>query len=76
MKLENIQGFILNVPSEYKFGFVSLPIKRRHWIAIKKIDGAFYNLDSKIEYPELIGKVSIEFHCSILPCSFIQSNIV
>ncbi|XP_014214803.1 josephin-2 [Copidosoma floridanum] len=54
--LDNIQGFILNVPSEYKFGFMSLPFKRRHWIAIKKIDDAFYNLDSKIEYPEFIGK--------------------
>ncbi|XP_058797905.1 josephin-2 [Phymastichus coffea] len=54
--LDNIQGFILNVPTDYKFGFVLLPLKRRHWIALKKIDGTFYNLDSKLDCPQLIGK--------------------
>ncbi|XP_043255056.1 josephin-2 [Colletes gigas] len=54
--LDNIEGFILNVPSEYKLGFVLLPLKRRHWIALKKIHGAFYNLDSKLDSPQLIGK--------------------
>ncbi|XP_043472722.1 josephin-2 [Leptopilina heterotoma] len=56
--LKNIQGFILNVPTEYKLGFVLLPLKRRHWVALKKIDGAFYNLDSKLDAPQLIGKDS------------------
>lgn len=56
--LDNIEGFILNVPTEYKLGFVLLPLKRRHWIALKKIHGAFYNLDSKLDSPQLIGKVS------------------
>ncbi|XP_001604036.1 josephin-2 [Nasonia vitripennis] len=56
--LDNIEGFILNVPHEYKFGFVLLPVKRRHWIALKKINGAFYNLDSKLDSPQLIGKDS------------------
>lgn len=55
--LDNIEGFILNVPTEYKLGFVLLPLKRRHWIALKKIHGAFYNLDSKLDSPQLIGKV-------------------
>lgn len=59
--LDNIKGFILNVPSEYKLGFVLLPLKRRHWIALKKINGAFYNLDSKLDSPQLIGKVCIEY---------------
>ncbi|CAK9813979.1 Josephin-like protein [Anthophora quadrimaculata] len=54
--LDNIEGFILNVPTEYKLGFVLLPLKRRHWIALKKIHGAFYNLDSKLDSPQLIGK--------------------
>ncbi|XP_076645271.1 josephin domain containing isoform X1 [Halictus rubicundus] len=54
--LDNIEGFILNVPTEYKLGFVLLPLKRRHWIAVKKIHGAFYNLDSKLDSPQLIGK--------------------
>lgn len=54
--LDNIEGFILNVPTEYKFGFVLFPLKRRHWIALKKIHGAFYNLDSKLDSPQLIGQ--------------------
>lgn len=59
LRLDNIEGFILNVPTEYKLGFVLLPLKRRHWIALKKIHGAFYNLDSKLDSPQLIGKVVI-----------------
>lgn len=58
LRLDNIEGFILNVPTEYKLGFVLLPLKRRHWIALKKIHGAFYNLDSKLDSPQLIGKVN------------------
>lgn len=59
--LDNIEGFILNVPAEYKLGFVLLPLKRRHWIALKKIHGAFYNLDSKLDSPQFIGKVNYQF---------------
>ena len=55
--LDNIEGFILNVPAEYKLGFILLPLKRRHWIALRKIHGTFYNLDSKLDSPQLIGKV-------------------
>ncbi|XP_014233181.1 josephin-2 [Trichogramma pretiosum] len=58
LHLENIQGFILNIPTDYKLGFVLLPLKRRHWVALKKIQGAFYNLDSKLDSPQLIGKDS------------------
>jgi len=45
---------ILNVPS----GFLSLPIDLnfKHWIVIREIDGSFYNLDSKLQKPEAIGK--------------------
>lgn len=45
----------MNVPTEYKFGFVILPFRRRHWIAIRKIDKAYWNLDSKLTSPECIG---------------------
>lgn len=48
-------GFILNVPSDYKFGFVTLPLRKRHWIAVRAIDGKYYNLDSKLHVPECIG---------------------
>ncbi|XP_066588255.1 josephin-2-like [Prorops nasuta] len=56
--LDNIKGFILNVPMEYKIGFVLLPLRRRHWIALRKIQDVFYNLDSKLHSPQLIGKDS------------------
>jgi josephin len=48
-------GFILNVPSDYKIGFVTLPLRRRHWIAIKQIDSKYWNLDSKLDQPLCIG---------------------
>ncbi|XP_049858934.1 josephin-1 isoform X2 [Schistocerca gregaria] len=56
LNLHNILGFILNVPSDYKLGFVLLPLRRRHWVAIREIQGSYYNLDSKLECPQLIGK--------------------
>lgn len=63
LNVQNICGFILNVPSDYKLGFVMLPLRRRHWIAIKSIRGTFYNLDSKLTSPQPIGSESelIEF---------------
>lgn len=45
----------MNVPSEYKFGFIVLPFRRRHWIAIRKVDKFYWNLDSKLHAPECIG---------------------
>ncbi|CAG9095678.1 hypothetical protein JYU34_007089 [Plutella xylostella] len=56
LDLSHISGFILNVPSDYKLGFVMLPLRRRHWITIRQIHGNFYNLDSKLEAPQLIGR--------------------
>merc|ERR1711933_390663 len=40
-------GFILNI-SQKAFKMV----KRRHWIAIKPINGIYYNLDSKLKKPK------------------------
>lgn len=54
----HILGFIMNVPSEFKFGFIVLPFRRRHWIAIRKIEQLFWNLDSKLNAPECIGDES------------------
>lgn len=51
----NVLGFILNVPSDCKLGFVVLPFRRRHWIAVRKIHSFFWNLDSKLNAPERIG---------------------
>ena len=55
--MDNVFGFILNVPSEFKvLGLVPLPGK--HWLAIKKLGGSYYNLDSKLHKPVKIGNVS------------------
>lgn len=49
-------GVILNIPSDYSFGFVTLPIKSRHWICVKKMhDEQYYNLDSKLSKPKCVG---------------------
>ncbi|XP_071452673.1 josephin-2-like, partial [Hetaerina americana] len=59
LKLENILGFILNVPSEYRLGGVlPLPLHRRHWVAIRAIGNTYYNLDSKLRAPEPVGEES------------------
>ena len=57
--LERVVGFILNIPSEYRLGPIQLPIRRKHWIAIRNIRGTYYNLDSKLDIPEVIGRVSV-----------------
>lgn len=58
LNLENISGYILNVPSDYKISFITLPVRRKHWITIREIDpGLYYNLDSKLDSPLLIGTV-------------------
>lgn len=52
-----VLGYILNVPSQFKIGkYVPTPIKRRHWLAIRYISGSYYNLDSKLDNPEIIGR--------------------
>ncbi|CAH1403607.1 unnamed protein product [Nezara viridula] len=58
LELSHIQGFILNVPSDYRFGFVLLPLKKRHWIAIRQVSGVYYNLDSKLDSPHMIGQAN------------------
>lgn len=56
LELDRAFGFILNIPSDFTFGFLTLPIKSRHWICIKKMsDDKYYNLDSKLDRPKCIG---------------------
>lgn len=55
LQLDSIYGFIMNIPNEYYLGYIKLPFQRRHWIAIKNINGNYYNLDSKLKEPVLIG---------------------
>ncbi|XP_076010898.1 josephin-2 [Genypterus blacodes] len=51
----SVQGFILNVPSRVSLGFVSLPLRRRHWLAVRQVNGQYFNLDSKLKSPVCIG---------------------
>ncbi|KAE8611993.1 hypothetical protein XENTR_v10012663 [Xenopus tropicalis] len=53
--LSEIFGFILNIPSPVSLGFLSLPITRKHWIAVRQIEGVYYNLDSKLKAPVKLG---------------------
>ena len=59
LKVDEVFGLILNVPSDYKLlGFVPMPFNSKHWIAIRSLpEGNYYNLDSKLEKPVEIGKV-------------------
>ena len=51
----SVVGFIMNVKSKMEIGFLTIPIDRNHWIAIRKVDSTFYNFDSKFSKPEAIG---------------------
>ncbi|KAF0303044.1 Josephin-2 [Amphibalanus amphitrite] len=62
--LEHIEGFILNLFTEYRLGPLTLPYSRRHWVALRRLrtaglpssePAAYYNLDSKLQAPERIG---------------------
>ncbi|ODN01863.1 Josephin-like protein, partial [Orchesella cincta] len=64
LNFENIYGFILNIPSDCRLGWLALPIKRKHWVAIRNLPSIterdagrnnYYNLDSKFDKPESIG---------------------
>ncbi|XP_063157032.1 josephin-2 [Candoia aspera] len=55
LSLAGLVGFIMNVPSNVCLGFLSLPVRRRHWIAVRQLDGIYYNLDSKLKAPAPIG---------------------
>lgn len=56
ISLDNVIGFILNVPSDFKIGWIPLPLNRKHWIAIRFIGDQFYNLDSKLDQVESVGQ--------------------
>ena len=57
LNLSSIKGFILNLPSSVGWwGVLTIPLKRRHWVAVRSIEGTYYNLDSKLKQPEIIGE--------------------
>jgi josephin len=71
--MENIYGFVLNVPSAFRLvGIWPLPFKQKHWIALRGVDdGIFFNLDSNLGKAEKIGKVRTnkqELNSSVTSC--------
>jgi len=53
-------GILLNIPIERPV-FDRLPLLRslasgRHWLTIKNVDGIYYDFDSKLHEPKLIGQ--------------------
>ena len=62
LNLEDVFGIILNVSKNSKLCGWLQPISfaSRHWVTIKKLQptGDYYNLDSLLKKPHLIGKVS------------------
>lgn len=55
LALPQVLGLILNLPSPVSLGLLSLPLRRRHWVALRQVDGIYYNLDSKLRAPEVLG---------------------
>ena len=56
--MTKVYGLILNFPSKLSMGFVNIPFSRKHWIAIRQIANIYYNLDSKLIAPLLLGDES------------------
>ena len=55
INVDKIFGFIINLPHLVKLGWLTVPVKRPHWIAVRKVDQDFVNLDSKLDEPKRIG---------------------
>ena len=61
LNLDRIFGFVLNVPVDGLLGRLnplSYVSERKHWVAIKKINSVWLDLDSKLSQPRPIGDVS------------------
>ncbi|OTF76589.1 josephin-1-like protein [Euroglyphus maynei] len=71
LNLNVIFGFILNIPNDCDFWKNALTFftsSRRHWIAVRKFDSNYYNLDSKLKEPISIGQEENLF-------DFLQTNL-
>lgn len=80
---KDVLGFVLNLSSNSCIAGVRLPFKSKHWLAIREIATMYYNFDSKLDHPLLIGDKTqlIEYLqtklndcelfiiCSLYPCN-------
>lgn len=62
LNLDRIFGFVLNHPVHKSLLGHLNPLnyfsEKNHWVAIKKINNVWYNLNSKLQSPKAIGTVS------------------
>lgn len=67
--LDNVYGFILNVPNTPSYGLFAAPLNyipvqaqiwssEKHWVTIRKIGNYYYYLDSKLISPMCLGDES------------------
>ena len=57
LQFSNIFGFILNRPVQgLKLSRFLMPWRKSlHWLALRQIDGIYYNLDSDLQSPLIVG---------------------
>ncbi|XP_017156142.1 josephin-like protein [Drosophila miranda] len=56
LDLGQILGFIMNVPLRLPLTQLLPPaLRMRHWLALRCINGSYYNLDSKLRQPMCLG---------------------
>ncbi|KAI1296677.1 Josephin-2 [Halotydeus destructor] len=68
--LENVKGFILNIPNSSTgnrfVNLIYLPLSvfmsRKHWISVVKKHDVWHNVDSKLPSPQAIGDNEKLFH--------------
>jgi josephin len=58
---ENIFGYLVNIPSRLSLVSMSLPFPGKHWLAVRRIGDVYYDLDSKLAKPKIIGKDVLEY---------------
>ena len=76
--LSNIYGFIVNYPSKWQLGKFQLPSFGKHWVALREISGLYYDLDSKLDSPAVIGKEKevMQYLASKIECVETQLFII
>jgi len=60
---ENIFGYLVNIPS--RLSLVSM-LQGKHWFAVRCIGDTYYNLDSKLNKPLVIGRDVVQYLNTVL----------
>ncbi|XP_068672099.1 josephin-1-like [Montipora foliosa] len=78
LELQHIFGFVVNKPSSVSLIGLVVPFKGPHWFAIRKVNGRYYNLDSKLASPQSIGSEEnlITFLTELLTLPAVQLFVI